>query len=1019
MFRYTILRVLLAMQVMCFGLSVIGDTPAPRLLGLEIQSEHKDDAILVQAAAGLLINEPLTEVDINTALSAVELTDRFRKVEILSVPKYNGVIAKIKVSSWPIVERIYWRVDVRSSAINRQIRGLRAGMRLGNIRLATWSQELQMKLVEIGYPDASVSWIRDKGDKRLTVNVRVGTGALLRKIDVIGDYSPYTADDVRRFAKLLPGRTLWTKSAQHEVSRNIYKVMRSHRRYEAEIECQWNSNGTLVVSLNTGPIISIEAKGSGVDLFHKMRHLIPLTSADFYSPELLHEGDRRIVRYLQNQGYLDAKVWHRRENSSSVSIPHRVKIVYVIYRGKRHYIDNISFTGNAMFEERELKRLVKIPMGTVPFKRHIVSPYLLDSLESKIKLFYLSHGYSDITLRRQFEYRNGKNELIFKIKEGPQQILKWLKLELPFGWFKNPYVLGQYLALIISDDPKCTSGLDTIKRYGSNRSHLKRVHGLLDCHDIAGKTTIVTLTFSKPIPLVRGDLARVINAIRQLCLPSIGVVRPLIHLSLEPINGAIGAYVKIPLQPIECIRRLVVTGADKTKAKAVFREIKLCPHLPLDNNLLNDMQYRLNSSNAFQRVDVRGLLGQERVLPTNKIDSKIPWGDGDVQLILGEGPPYAINSSFSYDKDQGYRIGLGLTQLNVGGMGRTIEYGIRVGDRSIKSPALSSIFPSGAYSKPIDSVTVSYTDPWFIPEISKHLPVDRTQYRVEVAYIREYAAELLYRRRVLNALQWSVGSNSIFQLGHRWERIDHTSQLLGHSKSQLSISAPYIQLTRDTRDSSVDPFYGKYSMIRVEFANQPLFSSEHDSFIKLDLKNQRIWPIRGNASKNGLLVFGLHLGIAKPTNGHNRDIPYAERFFAGGSFSFRGTEPNALGPKIGDELSACTTHADSDHATCRCDAPSGGQCLILMNLDYRFPCFGRSIWGEVFVDSGQVYRRVSHHTNEPKPSFSTALGFGLIFKVGVPIKIEYATDLNRVLSRRKNCEKSSGNQLLISAGYQF
>jgi outer membrane protein assembly factor BamA len=112
----------------------------------------------------------------------------------------------------------------------------------------------------------------------------------------------------------------------------------------------------------------------------------------------------------------------------------------------------------------------------------------------------------------------------------------------------------------------------------------------------------------------------------------------------------------------------------------------------------------------------------------------------------------------------------------------------------------------------------------------------------------------------------------------------------------------------------------------------------------------------------------------------------------------------------------------------------GGQGLALINLEYRFPIFSPSVWGEVFMDSGQVYESLTRlsaadiaaqvqagNSAAAFPPFRTALGFGLIFKIGVPLKIEYAADVNRIMGRpRSQADLDTQlKSLLVSAGFQF
>jgi outer membrane protein assembly factor BamA len=591
---------------------------------------------------------------------------------------------------------------------------------------------------------------------------------------------------------------------------------------------------------------------------------------------------------------------------------------------------------------------------------------------------------------------------------------------------------------------------------------------------------VLTFTLARPVPLIKADLTRVFTALKQQRLPALGMVRPVVRLTLETAGEVTGVRIEVPPQPLERIQRLVVIGCDKTRADAVFRETRLLPGAPLDTDQLTRAQARLSYLGAFQRVDLKSM-GMEAEAaapaaaavqgePTENAPSAIPaepqtaagpggdrpaagdagppspWKAGDLQLNVEERPPYVITTSFGYDKSQGYHVGLGLQQLNVGGMGRTIDYGIRAGNGTIHNPTLARLFPTGAYNRSVDSFTVGYTDPWFAPGALKNLLADHTQFRSEGAYIQElqdlYA---LHRRRFTNSLQWNVASHVSFQLGYRWERVDVASALAGIGTDQLAIiaryptqtvvSAPFAQVARDTRDNVLDPTSGMYSVARVEFANQLFRTSSNSSFVKVDLRNQWTWPL-GRKAQAGVVALGLRVGVAKPTAHSAEDLPLSERFFAGGPFTFRGVEPDALGAQALIPLYSPTGQPVLDafgnqvyYAT-----PVGGQGLALINLEYRFPILRRTVWGEVFMDSGQVYQSLTRLSEAERsqqvaneapeaafPPFRTALGVGLIFKIGIPLKVEYAADINRILGRsRSQADRDTQlKSLLVSAGFQF
>jgi outer membrane protein assembly factor BamA len=96
------------------------------------------------------------------------------------------------------------------------------------------------------------------------------------------------------------------------------------------------------------------------------------------------------------------------------------------------------------------------------------------------------------------------------------------------------------------------------------------------------------------------------------------------------------------------------------------------------------------------------------------------------------------------------------------------------------------------------------------------------------------------------------------------------------------------------------------------------------------------------------------------------------------------------------------------------------------------------IWGEVFVDSGEVYSRVrdfSHggsyqleypHNRSPFIHWRTSAGAGLILRLGgFPIKVEYAWDVRKILGKvddiyyERYVERTRLKNLLVSVGVQF
>ena len=1050
MARYPLPLFLLAAQIVSPGLAAAEATPV--LQFLDLKGGNADDAAFAQVAANLVVGAPLVDSAFQTSLAAIRLTDRFRRVDGRLTARADGVVAEVRLDPWPAIHRLAWEGDARRPVVRKLIRGLRKGMRPGDLRLGVWTRDLQAKLVEAGYPSAKVSWTRGDEDRQLAITVDLGQGSLLQRVEVAGDPAPYTRDELVHATGLVPGRTLWNSAVQLETSRNLRRMFQKHQRYEARADLAWDGTGTLRLTVAPGPRVLLESEGDGLGWSTSLKDLVPLARAQSYSPELLDEGDRRIVRFFRNQGYLDAQVGHRREVTRTEPVAYQeVTVTYSIRRGERSRLDRVEFEGNQAFTAAELTRAADLPGRILSFGAPNVTPDLLDALEARVQAFYLNRGYPEAGLRRQLERKDGSTRLVFRVREGQRRLLQWIRLELPPGGFGDPWSLGDCLPLIFSDKASRIGTGEGVRTYLSDRPGLEGVRGDVTLTGDPGGPMVLTLVLAKPIPLLKADLGRMFTAIKQQRLPALGVVRPLVRLTLEPVADGTGVRIEVPAQPTEQVQRLVVSGSDKTHAKAVLRETKLQPGAPLDTDQLSRAQARLSYLGAFQRVDLKSLVAQgaqDPDSPPAKEGPPVPWKEGDLQLSLEERPPYVISNSFSYDKSQGYAFGVGLTQLNVGGMGRTIDYGIRAGDGTIHNPTLAKIFPTGTYDRSVDSFTVGYTDPWFEPGILSGWLADRTQYRAEAAYIQErQSLYLLHRRRVLNSLQWSLTPQVSFQLGHRWERVDTAAapdipgltslalSIVARYPEHVVISAPFAQVARDTRDNAFDPIRGMYSVARLEFANQFFGTTADSSFVKLDLRNQWTWPV-GAKARAGVVALGLRVGMAKPTATSAENFPLSERFFAGGPFTFRGVEPDALGvqaqvPQYYANNNQPVLNANGQQVTYA--TPVGGQGLALINLEYRFPMIRPTVWGEVFVDSGQVYQSLSHLPAKPGvngapdtpatgfPPFRTALGLGLIFKIGIPLKIEYAADIKRILGqpRSQDDRDTQLKSLLVSAGFQF
>jgi len=180
--------------------------------------------------------------------------------------------------------------------------------------------------------------------------------------------------------------------------------------------------------------------------------------------------------------------------------------------------------------------------------------------------------------------------------------------------------------------------------------------------------------------------------------------------------------------------------------------------------------------------------------------------------------------------------------------------------------------------------------------------------------------------------------------------------------STTSISGSYIW---EKRDDPFNPTKGFFFSSALEWAF-PYFKTESD-FLKTFNKFQCYASIIPGLT----LGSTVRLGLAKGR------VPVYERFFAGGSSSYRGAEFDELGPKDPES-----------------GKPIGGKALLLFNFELTFPVVStlKDLYGSIFYDKGNVF---SARKQLSLGGLQDALGLGLRYRTPLgPVRLEVAWNLD-------------------------
>jgi outer membrane protein insertion porin family len=388
------------------------------------------------------------------------------------------------------------------------------------------------------------------------------------------------------------------------------------------------------------------------------------------------------------------------------------------------------------------------------------------------------------------------------------------------------------------------------------------------------------------------------------------------------------------------IERILVTGNRTTRTGTILREVRLKENELARYNLIRETERRLENLGIFTEVNI-----EEIPLPSNRENLLISVREGNLNYAsvgLGVETKSQPQTVAVWNNELRPRGTAEYVRSNVFGIAAQVSL---VGQLSLRERRVVFSYEQPYFFK---FAFASYLNAWLEQEERTSFSFDRRGVQIGVIkpISRTKDMDLLttlgYERTKLTEL---------FVLESELDR-----RFIPYSKTSVAESFIW-----DNRDDPFNPRQGFFLSSVLEWA-YPLFNAESD-FMKLFSKYQHFIPLASQFTLSGTVRLGLGRGR----------IPIHERFFAGGSNSFRGTRFDELGPK--DSMTK---------------QPIGGKALVVFNIEFTFPLSSafKDLYGAVFYDTGNVWERrklVSLST------FQNALGFGLRYRTPLgPIRLELA-----------------------------
>ena len=861
-------------------------------------------------------------------------------------------------------------------------------------------ENLRQLMQENGYNKARVTAESTSNPTTQQVDVlfhvTAGPQAHVGEVKVTGT-SSLTPLDVQNIAKMRPGDRVTAQRVSDSL-RRLRKKFQKQKRALAQVEIadqtfRPEKNALdFTYQIDPGPVVVITTEGFRISQ-GTLKRQIPVYEENAVDDDLLNEGKRNLLDYLQTKGHFDAKVEIRK-----VSDPKTLHVIYDIDAGPLHKLALVEITGNKNFlDTAKLRSYLQIEPAT-RFSHGRYSEALLRSDVATLEGLYRSNGFRDVKIQTKVDdnFRGKQNVLAvhISIDEGVRTLLGQVKV------VGNKNVQS-------SDLPELTTQAGQPYSEQELASDRERILNYYFDNGFPNASLEITTQGSKTVEN-RQDVTFTISEGERFT-----------------------------------VNQVMVGGTEHTRDYVVERELEVHPGDALSQRDLLNTQTRLYNLGIFSQVDTavqnpEGSDPQKNVLVQMREAKRYTFTYG-LGLEFATGLPAGATAPTG-KAGVSPRVEFDVTRLNFGGRDQTIAFQSHVGSlqqRGIISYTIPKLLDSDKFKT---IYTIFYDNSLDVSTFTSQ----RLEGKVDL-------------RQQLGSAGTEPGSrpgpNSItYRFDFRVVKASHFAQDFSPGEiAFLSLPArvggPGFTFIHDKRDNPLESTKGDYYTLDAFLASSffgtrsetpettpPTNTSLPTNFARAIGQYSTYYAFGGKHKTDRQFVFArsTSLGLVQPFNGTRvlppgscplnslgeqtcagiATVPLPEQFFAGGGNSHRGFGLNQAGPR--DPSSGF---------------PVGGTALFINNLELRFPetslPFLGSGWGfAIFQDMGNVFTAghdmikglMRWHQPNTQPCLasglptspectafsnngydytSNAIGLGLRYKTPIgPLRFDFGYNLN-------------------------
>jgi outer membrane protein insertion porin family len=938
--------------------------------GAPVQDAELIDIIETRAGA------PLAMIEVRESMAHLFGLGLYQDVQVDASLRGDGVVLTYNLVPAQRVRRIVFdgalglpESDLRRIVIERH--GASPSLARSSQAVAT----LQALYRDRGYPKAEIS-VRagdepDPSNVSMVFSIRPGVRARVGVIDVQGA-PPEPVPQLLNALNLRAGDDYDGVELDARLIRYA-SDLRARGFYEARVAqlpryVDGDASVNLVLSIEPGPRVEIVFQGDPLDESDRDR-LVPIAREHSVDEDLLEDSKFGIERHFRERGYCNPRVDYQRGDAGQTASeppPAVLRVTFNITHGPQCMGEQAEVGGNALLTAAELAPLVLTKSGQ-PFSDSTVAS---DAL--RIQGYYRQRGFTAVKVTSQVERR-------------------------------EPKAGTEFVRVTLVIDEGVRSVIDSVTFQGNTAIDADALRRAVK--SASGQ------------PYVEPQISADADNIAVLYLNS-GYP----EVTVEPAPKAIGDGSKVELAfaihegPKILIDHVLIVGNQRTSRDTILREVQLKSGQPLSQEQEDETRTRITSLGLFRRVDISYLQ-----LPgdQHRRDVVITVEEAPVTTISYggglEGGRRLVRSSETADAVERFEFApRGFFQI-----GRRNLFGK---DRSLDLFTRVSFRPDGVSSTPTTPITGATVDEGgygfneyvarvtFLERRILGTDADATvsagieqAVRSSFDFNRRGASATITRRlspTLAVSARYGIDRTKLLNIKSNFAAQPEIDRLF----PQVRLSSVASSVIRDTRNDAIEPNSGSLVGVDAELAARRIGSEV--GFLKTFV--QGFTYRRLTRPSSAVIAFGARVGLAtgfpREVTSDNAtivldDLPVSERFFAGGDTTVRGFTLDRLGtPQTIDQDGF----------------PTGGQGLIVLNLETRIPIRG-GLGAVVFIDGGNVWRLVSDiDLSQTRGS----VGFGIRYRSPVgPIRVDLGIKLDRQVLPTGERERPTA--LHISLGQAF